>query len=52
MILLDSDVLLIAHRYQHDPKFAENAQALQQIQADFIHLGIREAVNRESSTSN
>jgi hypothetical protein len=40
MILLDSDVLLIAHRYQHDAKFPENDQALQQIRADAIQLGI------------
>jgi hypothetical protein len=40
MILLDSDVLLIAHRYQNDTRFPINAQALQQIQADCIPLGI------------
>jgi hypothetical protein len=40
MILLDSDVVLIAHRYQHDPKFPVNEQALQQIRADSIQVGI------------
>jgi hypothetical protein len=40
MILLDGDVLLIAHRYQNDARFAVNSQALQQIAADAIPLGI------------
>jgi hypothetical protein len=40
MILLDSDVLLVAHRYQNDPKFGVNSQAIQQIQADSIQLAV------------
>jgi hypothetical protein len=40
MILLDADVLLIAHRYQKDPRFSRNQQALQEIQANSIGLGI------------
>jgi hypothetical protein len=40
VILLDGDVLLIDQRYTNDPKFARNQQALQQIQADGLDLGI------------
>ncbi len=40
MILLDSDVLLIAHRYQNDARFPVNDQALQQIRAESIALAI------------
>jgi len=40
MILLDSDVLLIAHRYQKDARFPVNAQAIQQVQGAAIPLGI------------
>jgi hypothetical protein len=40
MILLDSDVLLIAHRYQNDRNFGVNAQALQQIKSESIALAM------------
>ena len=40
MILLDSDVLLIAHRYQNDPRYSVNDQTLQQLRTDAISLGI------------
>ena len=40
MILLDSDVLLLAHRYQNDRNFVVNAQVLQEIRTAAIPLGI------------
>jgi hypothetical protein len=40
MILLDSDILLIAHRYQKDPRFPVNDQVLQDLHAASVPLGI------------
>ena len=40
MILLDSDVLLLDLRYRNDPKSAVNRQALQQLRAANLALGI------------
>lgn len=40
MILVDTDVLLIDTRYQNDPKHHVNRQALDEIRADGITLGI------------
>jgi hypothetical protein len=40
MILIDSDVLMIEHRYQNDPRFAVNRQALQYLKTNAFSLGI------------
>jgi hypothetical protein len=40
VILLDSDIILIAMRYPNDPKFSVNHQALQHIQAEQLAAGI------------
>ena len=40
MILLDADVLLIELRYMRDVKYLTNQQALQQLKADGIQLGM------------
>src|SRR5581483_6959632 len=40
MILLDSDVLLIDVRYQRDPRYALNRQALQRLAAASTPRGI------------
>jgi hypothetical protein len=44
VILLDSDVLLIDHRYKQDPKFALNRQALQRLQTEGIPRGVTQQV--------
>ena len=40
MILLDSDVLLIDRRYQSDPRFPVNRQAIEHARANAMALGI------------
>lgn len=40
MILLDSDILLIDQRYQNDPRYSLNRQAVEFAKANSVSLGI------------
>jgi hypothetical protein len=40
VILLDSDVLLIDQRYQNDPRYLVNRQAIELAQANSVSLGL------------
>lgn len=40
MILLDSDVILIDQRYQHDPRYGLNRQALEFAQANSVAIAM------------